>query len=152
MSPPTTWPGAVLWQAAVAGAATGLRSTVAIAALIDGGSPGLPAPLMAQRARTAARIAVAAELVIDKLPGTPSRLEKRGLAARVASASAAAVVLGRGANRPVLPNVLVAAAAALVSAQAGHDLRVAAGKLFPPLAVAAAEDALALTLAAAARG
>ena len=150
VSLPATSPAAVLWRAALAGGATGLRSTVAIASLIDGGAPGLPAPLTRPRARTAARIAVAAELVIDKLPWTPSRLERRGLTARVASA-AAAVVLGRDANGLVLPKVLVAATATLVSARVGHDVRVAAEKRFPPLAAAAVEDALALTLAAAAR-
>jgi len=151
ISLPATSPAAALWRAALAGGATGLRSTVAIASLIDSGAPGLPAPLTRPRARTAARIAVAAELVIDKLPWTPSRLERRGLTARVASAAAAAVVLGRDANGPVLPIVLVAATATLVSARVGHDVRVAAEKRFPPLAVAAVEDAIALTLASAAR-
>jgi uncharacterized membrane protein len=123
-----------------------------MAALIDGGAQGLPAPLMRPQARTAARVAVAAELVIDKLPTTPSRLETRGLAARVTLAGAAAVVLARGNNRPVLPNVLASWTMALVAARVGHDLRVMAGTHFPPLAVAFAEDAVALALAAATRG
>jgi uncharacterized membrane protein len=123
-----------------------------MAALIDGRAQGLPAPLMRPQARTAARVAVATELVIDKLPRTPSRLGTRGLAARMALASAAAVVLARGNNRPVLPNVLASGTMALVAARVGHDLRVMAGTHVPPLAVAVAEDAVALGLAAAARG
>jgi hypothetical protein len=75
-----------------------------MAALIDGRAEGLPAPLMRPQARAAACVAVAAELVIDKLPRTPSRLETGGLAARVALAGAAGVVLARGDNRPVLPD------------------------------------------------
>jgi len=145
-------PRGIFLRAVVAGAATGLRSTAAMAALIDGRAQGLPAALMRPQARTAARVAVAGELVIDKLPTTPSRLETRGLAARVALASAAAVVLARGNNRPVLPNVLAAGTMALVAARVGHDLRVMAGTHLPPLAVAVAEDAVALGLAAATRG
>ncbi len=122
-----------------------------MAALIDGGAQGLPAPLMRPQARTAARVAVAAELVIDKLPTTPSRLGMRGLTARLTLAGAAAVVLARGTNRPVLPNVLASWTMALVAARVGHDLRVIAGTHVPPLAVAVAEDAVALGLAAATR-
>ena len=122
-----------------------------MAALIDGRAQGLPAPLMRPQARTAARVAVAAELVIDKLPRTPSRLETGGLVARVALAGAAAV-LARGNDRPVPPNVLAAGTMALVAARVGHDLRVMAGTHLPPLAVAVAEDAVALGLAATIRG
>ena len=145
-------PRGISSRAVGAGAATGLRSTAAMAALIDGRAQGLPAPLMGPRARAAARVAVAAELVIDKLPRTPSRLGTRGLAARVALAGASAVVLARGNHGPVLPNVLAAGTMALVTARVGHDLRVMAGTYVPPLAVAVAEDAVALGLAAATRG
>ena len=145
-------PRGILSRAVVAGAATGLRSTAAMAALIDGRARGLPAPLMRQQARTAARVAVAVELVIDKLPRTPSRLGTGGLVARVVFAGAAAVVLARGNNRPVLSNVFASGTTALVAARVGHDLRVMAGTHFPPLAVAVAEDAVALGLAAATRG
>jgi uncharacterized membrane protein len=123
-----------------------------MAALIDGRVQGLPAPLTRPQARTAARVAVAAELVIDKLPTTPSRLETRGLTARVTLACAAAVVLARGNNKPVLPNVLASGTMALVAARVGHDLRVMAATHLPPLAVAVAEDSAALGLAAAIRG
>ncbi len=134
-------------SAALAGAATGLRSTVAMAALIDARAPGLIAPLTRPRARLAARVGVGAELVVDKLQSTPSRLEPRGLTARVAFAGAAGAVLARGADRPVLPSVLLAAGTALASARLGHAIRVRAAKRLPPLAVAVAGDALALTLA-----
>jgi uncharacterized membrane protein len=122
-----------------------------MAALIDGRAQGLPTPLMRPQARTAARVAVAAELVIDKLPRTPSRLGTRGVVARVTLAGAAAVVLARGNNRPVLPNVFASGTTALVAARVGHDLRVRAGTHVPTLAVAVAEDAVALGLAAATR-
>ena len=128
-------PKAVLWRAALAGAATGLRSTAAIAALIDGGTPGLPTSRGDQRLglprASPSRPSRYRQVALDA-----SRLETRGLATRAAAAGAAAVVLARGANQPVLPNALVAAATALLSARVGHDMRVAAAERFPPLAVA----------------
>jgi uncharacterized membrane protein len=135
--------------AALAGAATGLRSTVAMAALINARAPGLPPQLTGQAARASALLGAAGELVTDKLPSTPSRLAPAGLGARLALAAAAGAVLARGAKDPVLPAVAVAAAAALASAKVGHDARAAAAKRIPPLAAAAAEDTMALSLAAA---
>jgi len=49
----------------------------------------------------------------------------------------------------VLPAVIVASVAALVSARLGHDLRVAADERFGSPAPASVEDAVALSLAAA---
>jgi uncharacterized membrane protein len=135
-------------SAALAGAATGLRSTVGLAALIDAGAAGLPALLTGPRARAVARLAVASELVLDKLPSTPSRLEPAGLAGRIVFAAVAGAVLARGADQPVLEAVVIASAAAIAGAKLGHDARVAAAELFPPFAVAVAEDGLALGLAA----
>jgi uncharacterized membrane protein len=136
----------------LAGAATGLRSTVALAALVSRRSPGLPPLLEAPLARPAAGAAVASELVIDKLPNTPSRLSPPGLAGRLVFAAAAGALLARGAGRPVLPSVLIASATALVAARVGHDARVALAERFPPAAVAVAEDLLAIGLASLASG
>ena len=61
--------GSVLEHAAVLGAATGMRSTVALAALIFRRSDGLPAVLRHPAARVIAATADGAELVVDKLPG-----------------------------------------------------------------------------------
>ena len=135
--------------AALAGTATGLRSTVAMAALINAGVPGLPRQLTGHVARVAASLGVAGELVADKLPSTPSRMEPAGLGGRLALAAAAGAVLARGARDPLLPAVVVAAAAALLSARIGHDVRAAASKRVPPAAAAMAEDTVALGLAAA---
>jgi uncharacterized membrane protein len=93
-----------------------------------------------------AAIGVLGELVGDKLPQAPSRLAPAGLGGRLAIASAAGVISARGAGRAWLPAVLVACAAALASAKVGHDARAAAARRIPPLAAAAAEDAVALTL------
>jgi uncharacterized membrane protein len=137
--------------AALAGAATGLRSTVGMAALINAGVPGLSRQLTGHPAQVAASLGVVGELVADKLPSAPSRLEPAGLGGRLVMASAAGAVLARGAKDPLLPTVVVAAAAALLSARIGHDVRAAISKRIPPAAAATAEDMVALGLAAAAR-
>jgi uncharacterized membrane protein len=138
-----------LESAALAGAATGLRSTVGMAALINAGAFGLPRQLTGHVAQVAASLGVIGELVADKLPSTPSRLEPAGLGGRLVLAAAAGAVLARGAKDPLLPAVLVAAAAALLSARIGHDVRAAASKRVPPMAAATAEDTVAFGLAAA---
>ena len=58
-------------------------------------------------------------------------------------------VLARGTEHAVLPAVIVASVAALVSARVGHDLRVAADERFGSSAPASVEGAVALSLAAA---
>ena len=62
-----------------------MRSTVALAALILRRSDGLPAALRHPAARWIAATADGAELVADKLPGTPSRLDPPGLIGRLYS-------------------------------------------------------------------
>jgi len=111
--------------------------------------PGLPSQLTGQAAKVAASLGAAGELVADKLPSAPSRLEPAGLGGRTVLAAVAAAVLARGAKDPLLPTVVVAAAAALLSARIGHDVRAAASKRMPPAAAATAEDMVALGLAAA---
>jgi uncharacterized membrane protein len=138
----------VLLRAAALGAATGLRSTVALAALVLRRGDGLPAAFRHPAARPVAVAASGGELVSDKLPGTGSRLAPPSLAGRVICASLAAAVLARAARQAPVPSMLVAAAAALAAAKAGHDARAALGRRLPDPVVAVAEDALAIGLAA----
>jgi uncharacterized membrane protein len=139
---------AMLGRAAALGAATGLRSTVALAALVVRRNDGLPAALGHPAAQAAATLACAGELVADKLPATPSRLSPRGLATRLIAASLAAAVLARGGARSPVPAVVIAAAAALAAAKIGHDTRRGLDRRFPDPVVALAEDGLAVGLAA----
>jgi len=77
--------------------------------------------------------------VADKLPSTPSRLQPVGLGGRLALAAAGSAkdpAADRGRRR----------CRGFLSARIGHDVRAAASKRVPP---AAAEDAVALGLAAA---
>jgi uncharacterized membrane protein len=142
----------VLQRAAVLGAATGMRSTVALAALVLRRSHGLPAVLRNPAARRIAAIVDGAELVADKLPMTPSRLDAPGLAGRLISAGLAAAVLARSAHWTPIPAVLTASAAALAAARVCHDARAALARRVPDPAVAMVEDVLAIGLAAVSSG
>lgn len=138
----------VLERAAVLGTATGMRSTVALAALIVRRSNGLPPVLRRPAARRIAVTADGAELVVDKLPGTPSRLDPPGLTGRLISASLAAAVLARSEHRGPVPSMLTASVAALAAAKICHDARAALARRLPDPVVGVAEDALAIGLAA----
>ena len=144
--------GSVLEHAAVLGAATGMRSTVALAALIMRSSDGLPAVLRHPAARRIAATADGAELLVDKLPGTPSRLAPPGLTGRLISASLAAAVLARSEHRSPIPSMLTASVAALAAAKICHDARATLARRLPDPVVAVAEDALAIGLAAVGSG
>ena len=138
----------MLDRAAVLGAATGMRSTVALTALILRRRDGLPAALRHPAARLIAVVADGAELVADKLPGTPSRLDPPGLAGRLVFAGLAAAVLARSEHRgPILP-ALTASVTALAAAKICHDARAALDRCLPDPVVAVAEDALAIGFAA----
>jgi uncharacterized membrane protein len=145
---PQTPAFALASRAALLGAATGMRSTVALAALILRRSDGLPAVLHHQAARSAAAIADAGEHVIDKLPQTPSRLDPPGLIGRAVSASLAAAVVARSGHRRPVPAMAIASACALAAAKVCHDARAALARHVPDPVVAVAEDALAIGLAA----
>ena len=111
------------------------------------GAPGLPRPVARPAVRAIAVGAVAIELVLDKLPSTPSRLDRRGLTFRLVLAAFSGMVLARGARRPPLPAMLMAWSSAILGAQLGHDVRVGAARRFPSAAAALVEDGLALGLA-----
>jgi uncharacterized membrane protein len=145
---PVTRASVVLGRAAALGAATGLRSTVALAALVVRGNDGLPAVLRHPAARLAAAMADGGELIGDKLPITPSRLTPPGLASRVVSASLAAAIVARSGHRHPVPAVAIASAAAVAAAKIGHDTHCALARRLPDPAVALVEDAVAIGLAA----
>ena len=119
-----------LRSAALLGLACGLRTFSAPAALALRKRP-LNAP------RRAVLLAALGELVADKLPSMPSRLERRGLTGRLLSSSAT----GGAVAGPT--GAATAALAALASAVAGNRARSA---IASPLG-AFAEDGLAIGLA-----
>jgi uncharacterized membrane protein len=133
----------------ILGAATGLRSQLGVAAVVARSDPSLPSMLRRPRVRRLVLAAAAGELVVDKLPGTVSRLSPQGLVPRLALGALAAGLSAqtRGASR--LPAAALGASSAAVAARLGHDARARLARRAPDLAVAVAEDALALAAAAA---
>jgi uncharacterized membrane protein len=126
--------------AALLGVAGGLRTSMPWGALAlrgrFGGGAGRLAPL----------IAVAGELVIDKLPQTPSRTSPPGLAARLGSSAGVGWLIGGAAG------AAVASVAAGLSAFARERTRAVLGRhtgIADPL-IAAAEDLIAIGVALAA--
>ncbi len=119
------------------GFAVGGRTTAGPAALAWSGSNA--------RAKQLTAIGAAVELVGDKLPQTPSRLELGGLVARGVASAASAIVLARREG----DDQRIAAAVALVAAGVGATLgsrwrtRAAARNV----AAGLAEDAVVATLA-----
>jgi hypothetical protein len=132
------------------GAASGMRSTVGLAAVIvQGDGDVLPSALSNPRAKPAAGLAVAIELVLDKMPFTGSRLEPAGLAGRFVFAGAAAGLAAQRKGRPVVLSALIAVATSGLIAKVTHDLRAKLAEKMPDFVVAVDEDLTALVIAVA---
>src|SRR4051812_44082384 len=86
---PTRRRDAVLGSALL-GAASGLRAQLAVATVVARSDPSLPPVFRRPWTRRLLVAAAAAELVGDKLPTAPSRLEPPGLAGRLAMGALAA--------------------------------------------------------------
>jgi hypothetical protein len=132
----------LLARALALGVAAGGRSTL-----------GIGGPVLAARGGPAAVAAaglIGTELVVDKLPGVPSRLRPGPLGGRLVAAGVGAVALARADEKPaVLPAVAGVAGAALGSL-AGAVWRDVAAERGWTWQAGAVEDAVALGLTAAA--
>jgi uncharacterized membrane protein len=91
--------------------------------------------------------AAVSELVIDKLPATPSRLVPAGIASRIALGGLVAGLFARTRRAPWRPAAAIGASSAVVAAKLGHDVRARLAQRAPDPAVAVVEDALAFGLA-----
>jgi uncharacterized membrane protein len=145
---PTTRRGAVVGSVLL-GVASGARSQLGVATLVARSDPSLPAIFRQPWTRRLLVAAAAGELVADKLPTTPSRLEPPGIAGRLALGALAAGLFSVTRRAPWLPAAAIGALSAAVSAKVGHDVRAQLAQHAPDPAVAVVEDALALGLAAA---
>jgi uncharacterized membrane protein len=109
-------------RAALLGLATGGRSTAGLTALALT-NPSSSGVLASRWTRRLAGTAAAGELVGDKLPQTPSRLQPEGLVPRLVLGTAAGAILtrreGAGRGRTVLAGAL-----GLLGAAAGSKLGV----------------------------
>lgn len=137
----------------VLGVATGGRGSLGLAAplLLTGPPPEAASRRMRAR-RWALAIGVVGELVIDKLPTTPSRLNPPGPALRVANAVAGSAILARRAGSPVPLSALAAAAGALAGTWTGAAWRGWVDARAPDWTGALVEDAVSVGLAALAVG
>ncbi|QMU76788.1 DUF4126 family protein [Streptacidiphilus sp. PB12-B1b] len=155
--PETAAPGAGLWRAALLGAAAGGRSMSGVAVLalsVPGTETERPARWLAGTGATvAAVLAGAGELVLDKLPATPSRLSPQGLAPRIVLGAFTGAAVTAHLEQTEEPRRLaapaaLAAATALLGALAGARWRSLARRgPLPDWAAALAEDAVVLGLA-----
>jgi uncharacterized membrane protein len=131
------------------GAATGSRSQLGVATLVARSDPSLPPIFRQPWTRRILVAAAAGELVADKLPNTPSRLEPPGFIGRLALGALAAGLFAQTRQAPWLPAAAIGASTAAVAAKVGHDVRARLDQHAPDPVVAVAEDAVALGLAAA---
>ena len=126
-----------LARAAAAGAASGLRSFSALAALAARGRLG------GRWSRPAMLCAAAVELVADKLPATPARVEPGPFAVRLATGALAG---GRvGGPRGAAAGALTAAVASVAAYRARRAIGPRLG--VPDPVIGAAEDVVALGIA-----
>lgn len=131
---------------ALLGAASGMRSTAGLASVVRARRKARAAGVLGRPlAGPAALVAVGAELVVDKLPSTGSRLEPAGLAGRIGFAALAAGIVARHAGRALVPSVVVAVGATVAAAKIAHDVRAQLDESVADRTVGAAEDALSLT-------
>jgi uncharacterized membrane protein len=147
-------PSEVAVRAGLLGIATGGRSTagpVALAVSRQSGDPSARPPLSLlgrQLSRASAGVAYAGELVADKLPVTPSRLQPPSLALRVVSGATSGWALAQRHRAPVGVPALLGGLGALAGSVAGARWRAhAASAGRPDLAAALAEDAAVAGLA-----
>jgi uncharacterized membrane protein len=140
------------WQDAVGGsvllgAASGLRSQIGVAVIAVRSDPSLPPIFRQPWTRRISVAAAVGELIGDKLPNTPSRLEPPGIIGRLVLGALAASLYAQTRRAPWPAAAGIGAASAIVAAKVGHDLRAQAAKRVPDPAVAVVEDAVALSLA-----
>jgi len=142
---------AVIAGCCLLGAASGLRSQMGMAGVVlRGPRSAKPAWLQGKAARRVVVALALGELVADKLPSTPNRTEPAGLAARIGLSALSCGILASSAGQGGPVPIIVGAATAVGAAYAGMTARAALARHVPPIVAALAEDALAVTLSAAA--
>jgi uncharacterized membrane protein len=133
----------------ILGAASGLRSQLGVAAVVARSDPSLPSMFREPWIKRLLLAAAAGELVVDKLPGTPSRLAPQGIVPRLVLGALAASLSAQTRRAAWPPAAALGASSAAIAAWLGHDVRARVARHAPDPAVALAEDALALGAAVA---
>jgi uncharacterized membrane protein len=143
---------APLVRVGLIGAATGCRSQSGIAALAltQPGTPnrGLSRILGGARGRALYASGAVGELVVDKLPKTPSRLEPAGVASRLGFGALAGAMLGERLESNVAVAAALGAAASVATTYGGAWWRRTSSRRFrKDLPGALVEDLVAANLA-----
>ena len=151
-------PTEVILRAALLGTVAGMRSQLPFALLAvaarrvrTGATEAEAEPagfLGSDRAFVGLGLAAVGELVGDKLPFTPSRLDPLPLAGRLAIGGGAGAMVARQAGAPAALGAAVGAAGSLLGAFGGFQARVAAGRAtdVPDPVWGGAEDAVAVAI------
>ena len=133
------------------GAVAGLRPMMALAVIacalrrgwIRPGRSPFARIVSASASKRIAEFAIA-ELIADKLPFTPSRLNAAPLASRVVSAAICGVAIHGTLKQPLAKGAVLGGLGALAGATAGYYLRRRLNHEMPDFAVGLLEDALAI--------
>jgi uncharacterized membrane protein len=135
---------ALVLRVALLGIVTGMRTCLPFALLVWLAPP--VAWLGNIWARVVITLASASELVLDKLPKTPSRLKPAGMVSRVITGGLMGWALTAQAHGPVWLGVTLGMAGAVGGAFAGNNLRGFLGRKTgkPDLWFALSEDLLAV--------
>lgn len=145
-----------MWRAALLGVVTGMRSQLPTALLAYRARKGQfpydvsgPGNVLRRTGSVPLTVmAAAGELIGDKLPRTPNRLEDGPFMGRVTLGAAAGVGIASAFGRSRVLGAVAGAAGAAAGSVAGHRLRVAAVERMGVSDTVAAlvEDVLAITL------
>ena len=140
----------VVTRALGLGAAAGLRSISAPAALSRALSDGRIGGLASAGISRALLLLEIGEMLADKLPITPSRTSPPPLLGRMASGGLVGAALFASESRRAAVGGALGAVAALAAAYAGERLRARAAQMFglPDPAVALIEDGIVLIVGA----
>src|ERR1700676_2028969 len=133
------------------GVVAGLRALTAPAVLawaaerklIRLGSSPFATIISATAAKRMADFAVS-ELIADKLPFTPSRLNAAPLASRIVSGAICGATIYGIVKRPLIEGAVLGGLGAIAGAFAGYHLRKRLSRDMPDLGVAVLEDAFAI--------
>ena len=134
------------------GGVAGLRPMTALAAMAWAVRRGRiqtePSPIVVWMlsAATSKRIAQLAisELIVDKLPFTPSRLKPKPLTLRIVTGTICGAALYSTAKRSIADGAVLGGAGAIAGSVAGYQIRKRLRRDMPDLAVALLEDAVAV--------
>ena len=107
------------------------------------GSSPFATVISARASRTMTELAIS-ELIADKLPFTPSRLNAGPLASRIASGAICGAAVCGAVKRPLAAAALLGGLGAIAGALAGYHARKRLSRDMPDFAVGLVEDTLAV--------